>query len=127
MAARLPAALLLLLLLLAAAVPAALANFVTVTGSIYCDVDKSGTVSVPPDRPAINSQLKIFCITGPNSKSTRYATTDANGNHIFNMTIPNVNSTQSKFMGCTATLVNTANTTCAMPGPCNNGSTGEPV
>eukprot|EP00850_Spirogloea_muscicola_P026023 SM005244S17851 [mRNA] locus=s5244:9:1059:+ [translate_table: standard] len=123
MAARLPAALLLLLL----AAPAALATYTTVTGTVYCDVDKSDSVNAPPDTPAKGALVKIVCITSPNTTLTRYAVTDVNGAYIFNRTIPTVNSTGGKFMGCIATLVNTTDATCALPGPCNDGDKGEPV
>eukprot|EP00850_Spirogloea_muscicola_P018706 SM000174S03361 [mRNA] locus=s174:94750:95815:- [translate_table: standard] len=126
MAARLPAALL-VALLLAAAAPAALANSDTVRGSIFCDVDKSGTVNAPPDTPAVGAQVKIVCITGPTTTSTHYAVTDVNGAYIFNKTIPTVNSTGPGFGGCIATLVKSPDTTCALPGPCNSGDKGEPI
>eukprot|EP00850_Spirogloea_muscicola_P025749 SM004152S15590 [mRNA] locus=s4152:123:1288:+ [translate_table: standard] len=123
-----PARLALALLAVLVAAPAVLATFTTVTGYVYCDVDKSNSVDIPPDTPAKGAQVKIVCIVAPpNNTSTKYAFADADGMYTFNMTIPTFNSTRGLFGGCIASLVNQPNTTCAKPGPCNGGDVGTTV
>ena len=63
-----------LLIFLSALLPSVRANFVTVTGSVFCDVDNSKYVNFPPDTPIRTAKVKIVCIIGPNA--TMYDTRD---------------------------------------------------
>ena len=117
-----------LLIFLSALLPLVRANFVTVTGSVFCDVDNSKYVNFPPDQQVRRTaKVKIVCIIGPNATTVRYKRTDALGNYIFNASIPNMNSTKGRFKGCIASIVSTLDKRCNMVGPCNNGDIGTAI
>eukprot|EP00850_Spirogloea_muscicola_P020756 SM000226S07397 [mRNA] locus=s226:76808:78978:+ [translate_table: standard] len=82
-----PARLALALLAVLVAAPAVLATFTTVTGYVYCDVDKSNSVDIPPDTPAKGAQVKIVCIVAPpnNTSVSPFAATSQAGTLLSNV------------------------------------------